>query len=92
MTPQDIRSRQLPPNESMTIQGKAIGTTGLNQPETPTRKGGPAGCSTGLQQDGLTGKSVYSLTATQYAGEQTMAGVDAQKVTEGKVTYLEKEW
>jgi len=40
-------------------------------------EGGSAGYSTGLQQDVLMGRSAYSLTAVQYAGEQTMAGEDA---------------
>ena len=35
------------------------------------------------------GRSVYTLTAAQYAGEQTTAGVDARKVTERE---LGKEW
>ena len=38
------------------------------------------------------GRSVYSHTAAQYAGEQTTADVDVQKVTEGEVTHLDKEW
>ena len=40
VTPQDIRSRQLPPSGSATIQGRAIETPGPNQPGTPTRRGG----------------------------------------------------
>ena len=38
------------------------------------------------------GRSVYSLTTAQYVGEQTTTAVDARKVTEGAVTYLDKEW
>ena len=33
------------------------------------------------------GRSVYSRTAAQYAGEQTTADVDARKGTEGEVTH-----
>ena len=92
VTPQDIRSRQPPPNGSTTIQGRAIGTPGPNQPGTPTHRGGSAGCSIELQQGIPMRRSVYSRTAAQYAGEQTLADVDARKETEGEVTHLDKEW
>jgi len=92
VTPQDIRPRQPPPSGSVAIQGKATGASGQNHPGTPGRRGGSAGYSSGLQQDVLMGRSAYSLTTAQYAGEQTMVGEDAQKATEVEVTYQDKEW
>ena len=76
-TAQVFRSRQPPLNGSTTVQGKAIETQRLNQPGTPTLKGGPAGCSIELQQGVLIGRSVYLLTTAQYIGEKTMACMDA---------------
>ena len=77
--PQDLMSSQPPARGGAPVRGRTAGSSGLNQPGPPSRRGGLADSLTGHQRGAPLERSVFLPTVVLFAERPTMAGEGARR-------------